>query len=807
MSASFTRLAAAFACTCLVACGGGGGEAAPSPGPPPVATAEAALFPLPDNLLRVYALDGPAEAQVEEALGRLSVAPDVLGTLVRTRDVGTGAERRTIYVVHEGGVRQYAAVGADAVERALNGTELMRWPAVAGDSYVQVDSNVEADDDADGDGRKDRLAVRAEVTAVALGIANTPAGNFATVFQHRQRLQVTRLPSGGGAPSMLERQTETWFAPAHGPVRRVITETQAGVTRTTTAALTGFRLGPRGFDGSEPFVIEFQPGGFANASAQLSLRFNEPVAAESVLPGTFTVTDLQGAPVAGRVELLPSELRFHPAQPWADGMHFVRLEGGYRDLVGNPQSQAYTNSFVIDARAPGVVGTSPRDGDINVRLTSTLSVNVGEPPAPASVNADNVRLNLAGVAVATTLRVEGNAIVIEPVGGLQRGRRYTLQVSGITDVAGNTMVQSHLLSFDTTPARFAEAQRLVSGFAPDLAQAVADVTGDGVPDLVYPAERMQLPSWEAVLIVQPGLGGGAFGEPRRSGLGPTQGPCFFSSVVVGDLTADGRADVVVGGLGCGVRVLRQAPDGAFEPVQQFNTPVDVLRLADLEGDGQPELLGAGMNGAGVQVWRLAAGAPLLALPRIGLSGSPVRDLRLADLDGDGRADLVLALGVQGSVQQVAILRQLPGGGFSAPALLSAGIEASANGVAVGDLNADGRPDIVATAGGNANARVAVFFQASDGSFGPVAALSTLDLPSTVEVVDIDNDGRMDIVLSHSAYSHVGLYLQRPGGFGPEELYSAPQASGGPQGLVVADVDRDGLLDIVTGGHLLRHVPP
>jgi Bacterial Ig-like domain/FG-GAP-like repeat len=807
MNASSTRLATAFACTCLMACGGGGGEAAPPPGPPPVATAEAALFPLPDNLLRVYALDGPAEAQVEESLGRQTVAPDVLGTLVRTRDVGTGAERRTVYVVHPGGVRQYAVAGADAVERALDGTELMRWPAVAGDRYVQVDATIEADDDADGDGRKDRLAVKAEVTAVALGIANTPAGNFATVFQHRQHLQVTRLPSGGGAPTVVERETETWYAPAHGPVRRVITDRQAGVTRITTAALTGFRLGPRGFDGDVPYVIGFQPQGFANANAQLSLRFNEPVAAESVLPGTFTVTDLQGAPVAGRVELLPSELRFHPVRPWADGMHFVRLEGGFRDLVGNPQSQAYTNSFVIDARAPGVVGTSPRDGEINVRLTGALSVNVGEPPAPASVNADNVRLSLAGVPVAITLRAEGHGIVIEPVGGLQRGRRYTLQVSGITDAAGNTMVQSHVLSFDTTPARYAEAQRLVSGFASDLAQAVADVTGDGAPDLVYPAKPMQLPPSEAELIVQQGVGGGAFGEPRRSGLGPTQGPCFFSAVVVGDLTAEGRPDVVVGSLGCGVRVLQQAPDGAFEPVQQFNTPVDVLRLADLDGDGQPELLGAGMNAAGVQVWRQAAGAPLLPLPAIDLNGSPVRDLRVADLDGDGRADLVLALGVQGSRQQVAILRQLPGGGFSAPALLSAGIEAAANGVAVGDLNADGRLDIVATVGGNANAGVAVFFQAADGSFGPVTALATLDLPSTVEVVDIDNDGRMDIVISHSAYLHVGVYLQRPGGFGPEELYFAPQASGGPQGLVVADVDRDGFLDIVTGGYLLRHAPP
>jgi hypothetical protein len=122
------------------------------------------------------------------------------------------------------------------------------------------------------------------------------------------------------------------------------------------------------------------------------------------------------------------------------------------------------------------------------------------------------------------------------------------------------------------------------------------------------------------------------------------------SVLIADVTQDGRADLVVGGLG---------PFGPFAPS---------IRIYP----GRDHGLGAPID-----------------LP------SPVHpdDLAFADLDSDGRRDLI-AVG-----WQLAFFRALPGGGFASPVVYDG---ASGAGIAIRDLTGDLRPDVVTVTDFNSN---------------------------------------------------------------------------------------------------------
>ena len=103
--------------------------------------------------------------------------------------------------------------------------------------------------------------------------------------------------------------------------------------------------------------------------------------------------------------------------------------------------------------------------------------------------------------------------------------------------------------------------------------AVADVNGDGIPDLVTSGT-----GYAAMVSVLPGLAGGGFGEPASTGLGESLFPTRQGELSIGDLDGDGHPDVALM-TRSGIAVLRNAttatppgPDGLWV---QGSTPSDV----------------------------------------------------------------------------------------------------------------------------------------------------------------------------------------------------------------------------------------
>lgn len=326
------------------------------------------------------------------------------------------------------------------------------------------------------------------------------------------------------------------------------------------------------------------------------------------------------------------------------------------------------------------------------------------------------------------------------------------------------------------------------------------------------------------------------------------------SVGVGDFTGDGRNDVV---MGTGwyfdspedykVFLFRQTASGAFaRPValatHAKNVDSDMaFAPGDVDGDGLTDLVVS--TSAGLDVF-LQRNGSLVADHLIELPYA--MQVNMADFDGDGRLDIVT-----GTSAGAVILRGLGAGAFAAPravgtvlyteietgdvtgdglidivgfikdtvdvlALRPDGTYADpvayrivtdywpiGNGIAVGDLNGDGRSDVAVSVSGNSpGALVNVFTQGDDGRLRAPTVLRSYEIPNSLVAADMNMDGRTDLVAVHGGWLRVGVYTQgRDGILGPEEVREIPYATSyPPKALAVGDFNGDGMPDIAVADY-------
>ena len=343
------------------------------------------------------------------------------------------------------------------------------------------------------------------------------------------------------------------------------------------------------------------------------------------------------------------------------------------------------------------------------------------------------------------------------------------------------------------PLRFDAPQGLATfSSAPDSI-AVGDVTGDGRDDIVM-STTYQLPltpnDWKLFLWEQ--RADGTLAPPVRFDTHAVHS--IGMGLAVGDLDGDGVGDVAMASVN-GIHVYF-ARDGTLSaPVLIPGTEESMgLELADIDGDGDNDLVS---NRAG----------PGLLLARntgVGFTVSTIGaesnfEIEVGDLTGDGRQDVV---GQQ--FGETRVYRQLPGGTFAAPVVYEAVYRS--DGIAVADLNGDGRADLARVGGGN-DGWLEILHQNAAGLLDPPVRLASYDNPRPLEAADMDEDGRADLVTSHSGWWAVGFYVQGSAGVGSEDLYEVPYTSKEAQTIAVGDVNGDGLEDFVMSGPLvMRQLP-
>lgn len=781
----------------LAACGGGGGGGGGG-GEAPVLSGN--FFPLAVGDRWVY--DGGVAAPVVTVRATEARRVDGQdGIAVVTEDPMDGASE-SVYVVTAASVRQVPTSATDPLVAAIGPLDVMRFPLHAGDRWVQIDTSLDTGMDFDGDGRQERATVRSEVQVMGLERATTPVATFAGSLHQRTTLTVTVQLTSVAQTVTVVSTVDDWYAPDIGPVRTQMLVSSQGMSETQTLALTGYRVGTRSSDTVAPTVLATSPpdGGVVRPDGALSVTFSEAMDWPAVVAAT-TLTAPGGQPVGLGWQAQGNTVSFLPSGGLVTGRYTAQVGTGASDLFGNPLAQAATWQFDVDATGPVLLESTPADGAGDVPLDSSIVLRFSEALDPASLTPGTFWLTTGGVDVPLTQSLNGAVVTLQPQSPLLRGQTYSLRVFGsVRDLAGNYMNTDRFVQFLASAGRFAAPVELA---VPGLVDAVAmgDVNGDGRSDVVfstgYNADAAQ--AFKLLVRLQRSDGGLAAAQVLDT---RAEYICPARSVVIGDLDGDGRQDVLLGAAGCGIQVFRQGSDGVLRAASFIDSEVSGrLRLADFNGDGRLDLAAGSGYGPQLRVWLQQADGSLQVHTTLAYDQTQ-GDLDVGDVNGDGRPDLVASSNGGDPGRVIGIVLQNADGSFGP--VLARGV-ASATGVAglaVGDVNGDGRADVVVGYGGNAG-QLGVMLQQADGSLASAVAMASRDSPKQLEVADINGDGRRDVVVGHSGWIAVGIYLQQADGtLLAETLYPGPYGNDNPGAMAVGDVTGDGRPDVVVTEVLL-----
>ncbi|MEP6654241.1 MAG: VCBS repeat-containing protein [Myxococcales bacterium] len=302
-----------------------------------------------------------------------------------------------------------------------------------------------------------------------------------------------------------------------------------------------------------------------------------------------------------------------------------------------------------------------------------------------------------------------------------------------------------------------------------------------------------------------GTSGGMGGMPRPVGAASFTPVSLASDVSTGyrllvDVNGDGKLDLVATafgdetGQGAGVHVLLGRGDGTFVAAVVYPlASARVISAGDLNGDGKPDLA---ISGASRQVEILlnkGDGTFTFAVP-VSTQAAGER-IQLADLNGDRKADLVTS-----AYSGVNVFLNMgegtfgPGVSYSAPSF-TMNLPVS---FGLGDLNDDGRIDLVVSV--DHREPMGLFLNAGDGTFGAAISLAygvKVPVPRGIGITDMNGDGKADIVGVGSLSGGVSIFLNdRAGSFAPPLSFTTVTSLPTNMNGLVADFDGNGAPDLV-----------
>jgi len=344
---------------------------------------------------------------------------------------------------------------------------------------------------------------------------------------------------------------------------------------------------------------------------------------------------------------------------------------------------------------------------------------------------------------------------------------------------------------------------------------VGDMNNDGNPDLVVACGE----SRTIVVLIGNGNrnnavrngasknGDGLFRVTPASTLSVAESP---GDMVLGDVNSDGNLDFAFVShdsydvtllLGDGKGALSLAKNSPIVMKQGQHPHTHGLGIGDLNGDGKLDLATVNNSDNDVSVafgdgrgnFTIAPSSPF----PVGPSPYPIT---LGDVNNDGRLDIVATTTATGPLrrQQLPFSRALTlllndgRGGFRKTELpLRTGQPWS---VAIGDVNGDRKPDLVATH----HEQTELTLLLGDGRGGFTEAAGSpfnFGRGFQIALADVNRDGYLDAVAAAGNIVRIAL------SDGHGNFKSAPDPfpiGAGTWNLAVSDVNKDGKVDLVTG---------
>jgi Bacterial Ig-like domain (group 3)/FG-GAP-like repeat/FG-GAP repeat len=301
--------------------------------------------------------------------------------------------------------------------------------------------------------------------------------------------------------------------------------------------------------------------------------------------------------------------------------------------------------------------------------------------------------------------------------------------------------------------------------------ATADVNGDGNPDVLVAEQCQDSNCTTGAVSVLLGNGDGTF---QPGGI-YASGGLYALWIVTGDVNGDGKTDVVV----------------SNECASNSNCSQGTLSVLLGNGDGT------------------------FQSPITYATGEDGQSVTLADVNGDGKLDIVLSEECADSncdSGAVAIMLGNGDGTFQSAVSYNSG-GTWTMGAAAGDVNGDGKADLVVSSeclsqSNCSNGIMAVLLGNGDGTFQPAVTYNSGgENAQGVQLADMNNDGKLDIVVQNECASSsncnngsVSVLLGNGDGtFQTAVSANMPQSIGWWGSLIVGDFNGDHKLDVASGG--------
>ncbi len=326
---------------------------------------------------------------------------------------------------------------------------------------------------------------------------------------------------------------------------------------------------------------------------------------------------------------------------------------------------------------------------------------------------------------------------------------------------------------------------------------IADLNGDKIKDLVIANAE------DSSVTILLGTGKGNFREAKGS---PFPAGYMPNDIAIADFNKDGKPDLAFANHDRKyLTVLAGDGKGGLTPLKGSPFAVDVrphthgVATGDFNSDGNLDLVtdswgnnqlailfGNNQHGFNKQVKYIDVGK------------HPYQRIRIADFNKDGKPDIVTS-NLDGN--NTSILLGDGKGKFHEPKGSPFPCGDSPFGVAIGDINGDGNPDLAIinspsiTADNKGLDGLTILLGDGTGKFitMPGSPFTTGTAPSRVAIGDLNNDGIADIVVTNYKSNSITVYMMKKNGLASS--YTVPVGSK-PDGVAIADLDGDGKGDIV-----------
>ncbi|MEO8085347.1 MAG: FG-GAP-like repeat-containing protein, partial [Bacteroidota bacterium] len=440
---------------------------------------------------------------------------------------------------------------------------------------------------------------------------------------------------------------------------------------------------------------------------------------------------------------------------------------------------------------PTITNFTPASGPVGTSVTIT-----GTNFNTTAVN--NVVYFGATKATVSTATATSMTVTV-PVGATYQPISELNTATGLAGFSASPFVTTFIPNTNITPNDFMPGVDFAAVDYP-RAIAIADFDGDGKPDLAT-SNNNNGGIISMSVYLNTSVSGSITGSSFAARQDFTTAAGAFRSIKVSDIDGDGKPDLVIPGSSY-ISVFRNTSvSGSIT----FATRVDILSsgggglspdvaIGDIDGDGKPDLTVLG----GPFVYRNTSVSGSITFdPGVyfAAGGSPFT-LLIGDIDGDGKPDMAVGNAFSNTLS---VLRNTAVSGIINTSSFAAAVNfASTNdlrAITLGDLDGDDKPDLVV---GNYNgSSVSVFRNASvSGTVILDAAVNftTVGHMNSIAIGDIDGDGKPDLVTDRSVLrntSTIGTITSSS--FAAKVDITAI----GSESVAIADIDGDGIPDLVS----------